>query len=170
MPNARSKVLVIAACGALLLSQPREAQASDFSIEGEVIRGNPAFVVPIALDVGLTVYDVATLINDQRGDQIVAIAETVVALPQLVYGATLFAANIKNQSSVAPGILALWTGALLTHGAVVLVMGPPHEGPKPGDGPFVPKQDHPHISIVPTMLGDEARSALVPGVVAFGRF
>jgi hypothetical protein len=154
----------------VLLIQPLEAQASDFSVEGELIRGNPAFVIPVALDVGFTVYDLATLINEEPGDQTMAIAETVVALPQFLYGTALFAANIKYPSSMGPGVFALWTGALLTHGSVVLVMGPSSEAPKPGDGPVVPKQDHPHIGIMPTMLGDEARSALVPGVVAFGRF
>jgi hypothetical protein len=172
MPSARWKMSVVAACGAMLLGSPREAQASDsdFSIGREVTRANPTFLIPIVLDVGFSVYDVTTLISDERGNQVLAIAETAVALPQFLFATVLLVKNIQSPSSVEPGLFALWTGALVTHGTIVLVMGRPDEAPNPGDGPSVPKQDHPRIGVMPTMFGDGARSALVPGVIAVGTF
>jgi hypothetical protein len=162
---------VAVACGAMMAS-PREVAASDFSIEGEVMRGNPAFVIPIVLDVGFSAYDLMTVINDTRGNQGLAIAETIVALPQFLFAGLVTAANARYSSALGPGVFALWMGALATHGTVVIVMGPPDEASQPGDDPSTPqpRTDHPRIGIAPTMLGDGTRAALVPGVVAVGRF
>jgi hypothetical protein len=104
-------IVVVVACfgGSAWADEP--APVEDHSDAGVYV-----LVGALALNTGLTIYDIAT-INDAK-PMVYGFIETIVAAPQ----ALLFTAvtALDDEDQWIPASLALWTGALAVHGIYTL--------------------------------------------------
>jgi hypothetical protein len=69
------------------------------------------------LDIGLTIYDIKTLVTAERPSKQYGLIETVVAVPQMAIAAYLFASHADADGArPLSAVWFLWAGALAAHG------------------------------------------------------
>jgi hypothetical protein len=163
-----------------LASRPANACGSGGSGMGSALAVVGVVAIgTLVTDVAFTGYDLVQAAQEERASKGMAIAEVAVTAPQFVIGGLVLSSMHNNKDALIPAIYVAWTGALMGHGIGTLATMPPQPAGEPSSDPKQPSKDkpdwthskdeHPRISVAPTMLSD-GRSALMPGISAVGTF
>ena len=121
----------MAALGALVaLGGPfaRSAAADDPEpVEDHSDPGVYVLVGTLAVDLGFTIYDVATIGDEKL--KVYGFMEATLTVPQTLLFTSL--AALDDEDRWIPASLALWTGALAVHGIYTLAREPSSAGASP---------------------------------------
>jgi hypothetical protein len=166
-PRTHSVATCLAVLATVLVSQHALAQGIPEPVAVAII------APPLVADLVFTAYDLDRATRAERASQGMAVAESLVAFPQVLLGGWVIV-NILSNQPVTPSArddlwLAVgytaWMGGLTAHGVATLFVW--RDDPLPEASPALTHTGRQTFALAPT-FGDP--SSPRPGVSAFGRF